>query len=44
MTTILVRFPDESVNLDYVEERTVLTALEVIYEGCSLHGKTAAFG
>ena len=44
MTAILARFPDESANLDDVEERTVLTALEVIYEGGSLHGKTAAFG
>ena len=44
MTAILARFPDESVNLDDVEERTVLTALEVIYEGGSLHCKTAAFG
>jgi hypothetical protein len=43
MTAILVRFPDESVKLDDVEERTVLTALEVIYEGGSLHGKTADF-
>jgi hypothetical protein len=42
-TAILVRFPDESVNLDDVEERSVLTALEVIYEGGSLHGKTADF-
>jgi hypothetical protein len=42
-TAILVRFPDESVKLDDVEERTVLTALEVIYEGGSLHGKTADF-
>jgi hypothetical protein len=43
MTAILVRFPDESVKLDDVEERRVLTALEVIYEGGSLHGKTADF-
>jgi hypothetical protein len=42
-TAILVRFPDESVKLDDVEERTVLTPLEVIYEGGSLHGKTADF-
>jgi hypothetical protein len=42
-TAILVRFPDESVKLDDVEERRVLTALEVIYEGGSLHGKTADF-
>ena len=44
MTAILVRFPDESVKLDDVEERRALMALEVIYEGGSLHGKTAAFG
>ena len=44
MTAILARFPDEAVNLDDVEERTVLTALEVIYEGGSLHDNTAAFG
>ena len=43
MTAILVRFPDESVELDDVAERRVLTALEVIYEGGSLHGKTADF-
>jgi hypothetical protein len=43
MTAILVRFPDESVKLDEVEERTVLTTLEVIYEGGSFHGKTADF-
>jgi hypothetical protein len=43
MTPILVQFPDESVKLDDVEERRVLTALEVIYEGGSLHGKTADF-
>jgi hypothetical protein len=42
-TAILVRFPDESVKLDDVEERRVLTALEVIYEGGSLQGKTADF-
>jgi hypothetical protein len=42
-TAILVRFPDESVKLDDVEERRALTALEVIYEGGSLHGKTADF-
>ena len=44
MTTILVRFPDESVNLDDVEERAVLTALEVIHDGGALPGKTVAFG
>ena len=43
MTPILVRFPDESVKLDDVEERRVLTALEVMYEGGSLDGKTADF-
>jgi hypothetical protein len=42
-TAILVRFPDESVKLDDVEQHRVLTALEVIYEGGSLHGKTADF-
>ena len=43
MTAITARIPDESVDLDNVEERRVLTALEVIYEGGSLHGKTADF-
>ena len=43
MTAIAVRFPDESVELDNVEEHRVLTTLEVIYEGGSLHGKTADF-
>ena len=43
MTAIAVRFPDECVKLDNVEERRVLTVLEVIYEGGSLHGKTADF-
>ena len=43
MTAIAIRFPDESVELDNVEERRVLTTLEVIYEGGSLHGKTADF-
>ena len=43
MTAILARFPDESVRLDDVEERKVLTTLEVIYEGGSLHSKTADF-
>jgi hypothetical protein len=43
MTAILVRFQSESVKLDDVEEPTVLTALEVIYEGGLLHGKTADF-
>ena len=43
MTAILVRFPDESIKLDDVEEHRVLTTLEVIYEGGSLHSKTADF-
>ena len=43
MTATTVRIPDESVELDNVEERRVLTALEVIYEGGCLHGKTADF-
>jgi len=43
LTAIAVRFPDEPVKLDNVEGRRVLTALEVIYEGGSLHGKTADF-
>jgi hypothetical protein len=43
MTAILVRFPDESIQLDDVEERRVLTVLEIIYEGGSLDGKTADF-
>ena len=43
MTAILVRFPNESVKLDDGEEHRVLTTLEVIYEGGSLHGKTADF-
>ena len=43
MIAILVRFPNESVKLDCVEERRVLTTLAVIYEGGSLHGKTADF-
>ena len=43
MTAITVRIPDESVELDNVEEHRVLTTLEVIYEGGSLHGKTADF-
>ena len=43
MTAITVRIADESVELDNVEERRVLTALEVIYEGGCLHGKTADF-
>ena len=43
MTAILVRFPNESFKLDDVEEHRLLTTLEVIYEGGSLHGKTADF-
>ena len=43
MTAIVTQFPDESVELDNVEEHTVLTTLEVIYEGGSLNGKTADF-
>jgi hypothetical protein len=43
MTATAVRFPDECVKLDNVEERRVLTDLEVIYEGGSLHGETADF-
>src|SRR5437868_10000769 len=43
LTAIAVRFPDEPVKLDNVEERRVLTTLGVIYEGGSLHGKTADF-
>ena len=43
MTAIPVQFPDESVKLHDVEEGRVLTALEVMYEGGSLHGKTADF-
>ncbi len=43
MTAILARFPDESVKLDDVEGRKVLTTLEVIYEGGSLDSKTADF-
>ena len=43
MTAILVQFPNESVKPDDVEERRVLTTLGVIYEGGSLHGKTADF-
>ena len=43
MTAITVRIPDESVELDNVGKRRVLTALQVIYEGGCLHGKTADF-
>src|SRR4030095_6367540 len=41
MTAIAVRFSDECVKLDNVEGHRVLTDLEVIYEGGSLHGETA---
>ena len=43
MTAILAQFPDESIKLDDVEEHKVLTILGAIYEGGSLHGKTADF-
>jgi hypothetical protein len=43
MTAIAVQFQDESVELDNVEKRTVLTTLKMIYEGGSLDGKTANF-
>jgi hypothetical protein len=43
MTAITVRIPDESVGLDNVGERRVLTTLKMIYEGGSLDGKTANF-
>ncbi len=43
MTAILAQFPDESIELDGVEEHRVLTMLGVIYEGGSLHGKIADF-
>src|SRR4029077_10869849 len=43
MTAITIRFPDESVELDNVEEHRVLTGLEVIYEGGPLHDKTEDF-
>jgi hypothetical protein len=43
MTAILAQFPDESIKLDDVEEHRVLTMLGAIYEGGSLHGKTADF-
>ena len=33
MTAILVRFPNESIKLDDVEENPVLPTLEVIYHG-----------
>jgi hypothetical protein len=43
MTAMAIRFPDESVELDRVERRRVLTGLEVIYEGGPLHDKTEYF-
>ena len=43
MTAILVQFKNESVEVDDVEKHRVLTALEVIYQGGSLDGKTADF-
>jgi len=43
VAAIEVRFPDKFLKPDDVEERRVLTTLEVIYEGGSLHGKTADF-
>ena len=43
MTPILVRFPNQSVKPDDVEKQRVLTTLRVIYEGGSLHGKTADY-
>ena len=43
MTAILVQSPVESVKRDNVDEHRVLTDLEVMYDGGSLHGKTADF-
>src|SRR4029077_13790503 len=43
MTAIEIRFPDESAELDHVEQRRVLKTLRVMYEGGSLDGKTANF-
>src|SRR5215471_1564408 len=43
MSAIAVRCTDKSVKLDDVEERRVLTRLEILYEGGSLDGKTADF-
>jgi hypothetical protein len=42
MSAIVVRCTDKSVKLDDVEERRVLTRLEILYEGGSLDGKTAS--
>jgi hypothetical protein len=43
MTAILVRFPDESIKVEGVAKRKILTTLKVIYERGTLHGKTADF-
>ena len=43
LTTITVQFRDESVELNNVKERRVLTTLKMMYEGGSLDGKTANF-
>ena len=43
MTAIAIRFPDESAELDHVEQRRVLTGLEVMYEGGPLNDKTDDF-
>ena len=43
MTAILARFQNESVKLDDVGERRVLTTLKMIYESGSLDGKPANF-
>ena len=43
MTAIAARFPDESAELDHVQQRRVLTGLKVIYEGGPLHDKTEDF-
>src|SRR5262249_18421677 len=43
LTTIAARFTDEPVKLDDAGERTVLTMLEMTYEGGSLDGNNANF-
>jgi hypothetical protein len=43
MRAIELRFTDEPVKPDNVEKRRVLTDLEVLYEGGSLHGETENF-
>src|SRR4029077_6624248 len=43
MTAIAIRFPDESVELDHVEQRRVLPGVEVISEGGPLHDKAEDF-